>query len=489
MSDQHTAGPDPLRPTDPAQPTGPGTPDGPHGVPVADAPGGVAPASGRRKPGTGRILVIALIVVLACAGLCGIGQFITNMLNADDWADLGQPVAPSTVPASPKPTWQPPNEFVDPQPVLQIRHQLESWVLTSAGVARPMRSSCERRDFTGEQATTFRCTVRYDGQDVVYTISARPSGSSTFTWDAEADQTVVTREGLHALLYSRFGANTGEWENLRCEEFPEVALVPAGEPLSQVCYEGQDQERPDHHHPPGTGRPDARDRVPGGGSALSRTTGRMSLLVVCPDSPAVRFRASVPGKEGPLAGAGERRVEGWMPTEANGGFWGRSGPTGWATRWVFGTALGQVVFTGTTRLVMAVLMGAAVGGLAVWLVLRRRSTRSGYADTAPTGPAGQRERGRPGPAPNPAHHRGHPSYPGADRGRPRFSPRAQPSAPRTPSAGSRPVPTPGPVPTRPAEGAPPRVGGTRASDARPTARRPDGHSTVEPGGRFTTATR
>lgn len=236
MSDQHTAGPDPAQPTDPVQPTAPGTPDGQHGAPVAVAPGGVASASGRRKPRTGRIVVIALVVVLACAGLCGIGQFITNMLNADDWADLGQPVAPSTVPASPKPTWQPPNEFVDPQPVLQIRHQLESWVLTSAGVARPMRSSCERRDFTGEQATTFRCTVRYDGQDVVYTVSARPSGSNTFEWDAEADQTVVTREGLHALLYSRFGGNSGDWENLRCEEFPEVALVPAGERLSQVCY-------------------------------------------------------------------------------------------------------------------------------------------------------------------------------------------------------------------------------------------------------------
>ncbi|MEO3746993.1 hypothetical protein [Plantactinospora sp. B5E13] len=176
-----------------------------------------------------------------------------------------------------------------------------------------------------------------------------------------------------------------------------------------------------------------------------------------------------------------------MPTEANGGFWGRSGPTGWATRWVFGTALGQVVFTGTTRLVMGVLMGAAVGGLAVWLVLRRRSARPGYAGTAPTGPVGQRVRRRHGTVPNPAH-RGHPSYPGANRGRPRFSPRAQPFPPRTPSAGSRPVPTPGPVRTRPPEGAAPRVDGTRASDARSTAG-PGGRSTPESGGRSTATTR
>lgn len=167
-----------------------------------------------------------------------------------------------------------------------------------------------------------------------------------------------------------------------------------------------------------------------------------------------------------------------MPTEANGGFWGRSGPTGWATRWVFGTALGQVVFTGTTRLVMAVLMGAAVGGLAVWLVLRRRSARSAYADSAPSGRAGQPER-RHGPVPSPAH-RGHASYPGANRGRPRFSPRAQPFPPGTPSAGSRPVPTPGPVRKRPAEGVAPRVGGTRA---------PDASSTAGPDARLTAPTR
>ncbi|GAB3984930.1 hypothetical protein V1634_10490 [Plantactinospora veratri] len=85
-----------------------------------------------------------------------------------------------------------------------------------------------------------------------------------------------------------------------------------------------------------------------------------------------------------------------MPTGPSSGEWGKSGPTGWVTRWVLGTAVGQVVFTGTVRLVLAVLMGAALGGLVVWLVLRRR------------------------PAPRP----------GVERVRPRFSPRADRSGNR-----------------------------------------------------------
>ncbi|MEN3609973.1 hypothetical protein AAH979_10525 [Plantactinospora sp. ZYX-F-223] len=87
-----------------------------------------------------------------------------------------------------------------------------------------------------------------------------------------------------------------------------------------------------------------------------------------------------------------------MPTGPNSGEWGHSGATGWVTRWVLGTAIGQAVFTGTVRLVLAVLMGAALGGLAVWLVLRRRPT---------------------------------PQRSAAERVRPRFSPRAD--RPRRPA--------------------------------------------------------
>ncbi|MEO3929666.1 hypothetical protein ABGB07_38280 [Micromonosporaceae bacterium B7E4] len=102
------------------------------------------------------------------------------------------------------------------------------------------------------------------------------------------------------------------------------------------------------------------------------------------------------------------------------------------TRWVLGTAVGQVVFTGTVRLVLAVLMGAALGGLVVWLVLRRRHAPQSYAGTPAASTAGRPERRVRAAAdlPNP----GRPSRtlgapvrrpaPAVERTRPRFSPRA-----------------------------------------------------------------
>ncbi|MEJ3749787.1 hypothetical protein WEI85_41835 [Actinomycetes bacterium KLBMP 9797] len=229
------ATPPPSSPAGPGQPGAtPGQhlpPGGPAGQPIPGPPP-------RRPRGKRRILIVALIVVALCAGLCGVGQLITNVLNQDDWEGLGEPVPAATLPATPTPSWKPPNEFVNPQPVLRIRHQLEVWVLASAGVTRPMTSGCDDDEFTGEQAATFRCTVTYDGRDVVYTISARPAGSGTFEWDGEAKETVVTREGLLALVHRRFGASG--WKDLRCEEFPELAVVPVGQDMSQFCYAKMD---------------------------------------------------------------------------------------------------------------------------------------------------------------------------------------------------------------------------------------------------------
>ncbi|WFE23646.1 hypothetical protein O7621_10440 [Solwaraspora sp. WMMD937] len=47
----------------------------------------------------------------------------------------------------------------------------------------------------------------------------------------------------------------------------------------------------------------------------------------------------------------------------------------WVARWIVGAALGQIVFGGTVRLVLAVLMGALLGGLGVWLLMRHRAAR------------------------------------------------------------------------------------------------------------------
>ncbi|AVT33742.1 hypothetical protein C6361_34750 [Plantactinospora sp. BC1] len=98
------------------------------------------------------------------------------------------------------------------------------------------------------------------------------------------------------------------------------------------------------------------------------------------------------------------------------------------TRWVLGTAVGQVVFTGTVRLVLAVLMGAALGGLVVWLVLRRRPAPQPYAAAATAGTAASRVRAG-AEVSNPAYP-GRPARPGVEHVRPRFSPRADRSGNR-----------------------------------------------------------
>lgn len=169
--------------------------DSDSSLPGTPLPGSLPGHAPRRPRGKRAILIAALVVVVLCAGLCGVGQLITNLLNQDDWEGLGQPVSSSTLPATPTPSWKAPNEFVNPQPVLQIRHQLEVWVLASAGVVRPMTSSCDDDKFTGKQVAMFDCTVTYDGRDVVYTVSAQPTGTGLFKWEGEANETVVTREG------------------------------------------------------------------------------------------------------------------------------------------------------------------------------------------------------------------------------------------------------------------------------------------------------
>ena len=171
--------------------------------------------------------------------LCGVGtgviQLITKLTYHDDWVDLGQPVnAPSAVP-TPTPSWEKPNDLTDPQPIMQIRYELESQVLEMAGVAKPVKSSCDKPDFDGSQETTFNCTVTYEGLDVVYQISAKPTTDTTFEWKETTQQIVVTRDAVLREVFDRFGPQHG-YSDVRCDELQPVALVPVGNPLPQHCY-------------------------------------------------------------------------------------------------------------------------------------------------------------------------------------------------------------------------------------------------------------
>ncbi|MFD6608934.1 hypothetical protein ACFWD1_08590 [Micromonospora chalcea] len=186
------------------------------------------------RPGGRKILLGLVVALLVCGGLCGVGQLITEVVNQDDWEGLGRPVPSPAVPESPKPTWPKP-DLLYGRPDPGIRHTLEQNVLASAGVLKPMTSRCDNKGFTGDQAATFDCTVTYAGLDVVYTVVARPSGSQLFQWTATAERTVVTRDGLLALFHRQYTSDN-RWSDLRCDEFPETALVPVGKPLPQFCY-------------------------------------------------------------------------------------------------------------------------------------------------------------------------------------------------------------------------------------------------------------
>ena len=176
------------------------------------------------------VLVVAIVLV-------------SVLTNGDGWAGRGQPVAAPTVAGTPEPTWKPPNMFTHPDPLKQIRYELESRVLSSARVARKTGSTCDRSDFTGAAAATFTCTVTYDTLKVVYTVSAQPNGKNLFRYTATAPQVVVTREGLLAAVWARFGPSGTKWAELRCEEFPALALVPVHKALAQACYGKQPSQR------------------------------------------------------------------------------------------------------------------------------------------------------------------------------------------------------------------------------------------------------
>ncbi|MFC4105163.1 hypothetical protein [Micromonospora zhanjiangensis] len=178
------------------------------------------------------------MVLLVCGGLCGVGQLITNVVNQDDWEGLGQPVPASSLPASPKPTWLRPNIFGSGADE-QIRYDLEQQVLSSAGVQKPTTSRCASQGLTADRAMTFDCTVTYAGQAVVFTVETTPAGSSVFEWKAKAPRTVITRDGLLAYVQRKYGnsdPSTASWSDLRCDEFPEIALVPTDQDLPQFCY-------------------------------------------------------------------------------------------------------------------------------------------------------------------------------------------------------------------------------------------------------------
>jgi hypothetical protein len=195
-----------------------------------------------KKTGRGRLgglaggFFLVPIVIAVVAGLFVLGNVVTNIVDKDEWKDRGEPVTLPAAVVAPTPTWPRPDTLgPNAKPDAQIRYKLETWVLASAGVLRPISSACDIGAFDGTSATTFDCTVTFDGQKVVYTIQTQPKDAAAFTWTATTEANVVTRQGILAAMVGRYDASSN-FTDLRCEPFPDLVLAPVDQPLPQACY-------------------------------------------------------------------------------------------------------------------------------------------------------------------------------------------------------------------------------------------------------------
>jgi hypothetical protein len=182
-------------------------------------------------------VLLALVVVVVVAGVLSAGIWaFTSYADRDSWAGRGKPVAMPRVPPEVTQTEQPPNLLVQPAPVAEILYALKDRVLKSAGVLRPVGGSCDRPDVDQAGPATLRCTITYEGLDVDYVVTTRSDSKGHVQWEASADRTVVTSEGLLAQFWYRYGPLGATFTDLRCDGFPAVALVPVKAPLSQYCW-------------------------------------------------------------------------------------------------------------------------------------------------------------------------------------------------------------------------------------------------------------
>ena len=178
--------------------------------------------------------VLLFGLVVACSGgLVASAVYGYERIARDELAERGARVPVIAMPES-SPTWTP----MDPttaDPVPQVRHDLEQRVLLIARVAHPVTSRCVRVDSgTDDTEIQYACTVTYAGHDIVFTVVGHGRGDTgeLDRYDASADRVVVTRKGLQAQLREAYP----QAEELRCDEFPELALVSTADPLTQHCY-------------------------------------------------------------------------------------------------------------------------------------------------------------------------------------------------------------------------------------------------------------
>jgi hypothetical protein len=186
------------------------------------------PAPAQRAGGVAMVMGLSgWFLFLIGSGCLVAPAAIQQFVFDDPLSDAGTPIGVPPA-AIPTPSWSPPPAGDGGDPAAAIRHDLESRVLVSAGVAGPVASEC----FRAFEQPEFVCTVTYQGVDVQFAVETWVVGGDSYDYFAEAFETVLTEEGLHAQLRQLYG----DYEDLRCDELPAVELVRVDEQLPQRCY-------------------------------------------------------------------------------------------------------------------------------------------------------------------------------------------------------------------------------------------------------------
>jgi hypothetical protein len=182
-------------------------------------------------------LLCVTVVVLCCGGAVAVVRW-NSELSKDPLADLGTPLPAVASHPLPTPSWPEPSRGTDFDK--SLRYELEKAVLVGAAVPATVSSRCEPQFPKFNRPDKFHCMVTYGsgGHTATFAVETRmgpPIADGTLNliqYDVRGVEQVITRVGVHRLVQSRFG-KVGA---VRCDELPEVQVVPAGQLLPQSCY-------------------------------------------------------------------------------------------------------------------------------------------------------------------------------------------------------------------------------------------------------------
>jgi hypothetical protein len=160
----------------------------------------------------------ALVIACALAGCSG-GH------AADSWAGRGAPVGnPGADPAPSRPS----DDFVTG--VSGLRVALETRVVASGGLIRPVTSACDATAIEPQ----FTCRVTYLGQVVTYRVTTAPDTAGGYTWKATPDKLIATKAGVEAAMWRKYAARASA---ISCDTpFPAAQRVTPTTALPQRCY-------------------------------------------------------------------------------------------------------------------------------------------------------------------------------------------------------------------------------------------------------------